>query len=33
MSSFDLQLTYTALDWKIGETVMMDKAFNIKDVE
>ena len=33
MSGFDLQLSYTILDWKIGEHVLYDKNFRVEDVE
>jgi len=33
VSSFDVELTYTILDWKIGETIITNKSFDINDVE
>jgi len=33
IASFDVKLTYTLLDWKISETIVRDKNFEVDDVE
>ena len=33
MSNFDVELSFTVLDWKIAETVVYDRNFKIDNVE
>ena len=33
MSSFDLELSFTILDWLISDKVIFDKSFSVTDVE
>ena len=33
MANFDIELSFTILDWKIAETVVNDRMFSIEDVE
>lgn len=33
MSSFDLELSFTILDWLISDKVIFDKSFSVTNVE